>query len=155
MSIVFRYIYFLNSLQQNVCSDAFCVCAQYRAALLSLMVDTAVMLGAPQKAARVQMEKALDFETKLAHVKKAFAHKYMKRGPNGTTKDMFCFLLPQIIIPYENRTSENMYNRYTLSRLQRQLPQVFSFISLCCVLCGVVVNLSPLYCKDCGASFEK
>ncbi|XP_077592710.1 phosphate-regulating neutral endopeptidase PHEX [Stigmatopora nigra] len=68
----------------------------YRAALLSLMVDTAVMLGAPQKAARVQMEKALDFETKLAH----------------------------IIIPYENRTSENMYNRYTLSRLQRQIPQL-------------------------------
>ncbi|XP_061522221.1 phosphate-regulating neutral endopeptidase PHEX isoform X1 [Phycodurus eques] len=68
----------------------------YRAALLSLMVDTAVMLGAPQKAARVQMEKALDFETKLAH----------------------------ILIPFENRTSENMYNRYTLSRLQRQLPQL-------------------------------
>ncbi|XP_061777527.1 phosphate-regulating neutral endopeptidase PHEX [Nerophis ophidion] len=68
----------------------------YRAALLSLMVDTAVMLGAPEEAARVQMEKALDFETKLAH----------------------------IVIPYENRTSENMYNRYTLSRLQRHIPQL-------------------------------
>ncbi|XP_077365580.1 phosphate-regulating neutral endopeptidase PHEX [Festucalex cinctus] len=68
----------------------------YRAALLSLMVDTAVMLGAPQKAARVQMEKVLDFETKLAHM----------------------------VIPYENRTSENMYNRYTLSRLQRHIPQL-------------------------------
>lgn len=42
---------------------------QYRAALLSLMVDTAVMLGAPQKAALTQMEKALAFEIKLAHVK--------------------------------------------------------------------------------------
>ncbi|KAF3703796.1 Metalloendopeptidase -like protein PEX [Channa argus] len=28
-----------------------------------------------------------------------------------------------ILIPYENRTSENMYNRYTLSRLQRSIPQ--------------------------------
>uniref|UniRef100_A0A4W6BRE5 Phosphate regulating endopeptidase homolog, X-linked n=1 Tax=Lates calcarifer TaxID=8187 RepID=A0A4W6BRE5_LATCA len=67
----------------------------YRAALLSLMVDTAVMLGAPEKAALTQMEKALAFETRLAH----------------------------ILIPYENRTSENMYNRYTLSRLQRFIPQ--------------------------------
>ncbi|XP_042254880.1 phosphate-regulating neutral endopeptidase PHEX [Thunnus maccoyii] len=67
----------------------------YRAALLSLMVDTAVMLGAPEKAALTQMEKALAFETKLAH----------------------------ILIPYENRTSENMYNKYTLSRLQRHIPQ--------------------------------
>lgn len=32
------------------------------------MVDVAVMLGAPEAAARVQMEKALAFETKLAHV---------------------------------------------------------------------------------------
>ncbi|KAI3355443.1 hypothetical protein L3Q82_018279, partial [Scortum barcoo] len=67
----------------------------YRAALLSLMVDTAVMLGAPEKAALTQMEKALAFETNLAH----------------------------ILIPYENRTSENMYNKYTLSRLQRSIPQ--------------------------------
>uniref|UniRef100_UPI0037E91C72 phosphate-regulating neutral endopeptidase PHEX n=1 Tax=Semicossyphus pulcher TaxID=241346 RepID=UPI0037E91C72 len=67
----------------------------YRAALLSLMVDTAVMLGAPEKAAVTQMEKALAFETKLAH----------------------------ILIPYENRTSESMYNRHTLSRLQRTIPQ--------------------------------
>lgn len=42
---------------------------QYRAALLSLMVDTAIMLGAPEKTALTQMEKALAFETKLAHVK--------------------------------------------------------------------------------------
>lgn len=46
-----------------------CVSSQYRAALLSLMVDTAVMLGAPEKDARTQMENALAFETKLAHVK--------------------------------------------------------------------------------------
>lgn len=45
------------------------VSLQYRAALLSLMVDVAVMLGAPEKAALTQMEKALAFETKLAHVK--------------------------------------------------------------------------------------
>ncbi|KAF7214142.1 phosphate-regulating neutral endopeptidase PHEX isoform X1 [Nothobranchius furzeri] len=66
-----------------------------RAALLSLMVDVAVMLGASEKAAQAQMEKALAFETKVA----------------------------QILIPYENRTSENMYNKYTLSRLQRSIPQ--------------------------------
>lgn len=47
----------------------FCVPVQNRAALLSLMVDVAVMLGAPDAAARVQMEKALAFETKLAHVR--------------------------------------------------------------------------------------
>ncbi|XP_076026595.1 phosphate-regulating neutral endopeptidase PHEX [Genypterus blacodes] len=67
----------------------------YRAALLSLMVDVSVMLGAPQKAALAQMEKALAFEVQLA----------------------------QILIPFEARTSENMYNRYTLSRLQRHIPQ--------------------------------
>ncbi|KAM4606267.1 phosphate-regulating neutral endopeptidase PHEX [Polymixia lowei] len=67
----------------------------YRAALLALMVDVAVMLGAPEKAALTQMEEALAFETKLAH----------------------------ILIPFENRTSENMYNRYSLSRLQRSIPQ--------------------------------
>nr|XP_019965271.1 PREDICTED: phosphate-regulating neutral endopeptidase [Paralichthys olivaceus] len=59
------------------------------------MVDTAVMLGAPESSALTQMEKALAFETKVAH----------------------------ILIPYENRTSENMYNRYSLSRLQRSVPQ--------------------------------
>lgn len=72
----------------------------YRAALLSLMVDVAVMLGAPEKAALTQMEQALAFETKLAH----------------------------ILIPYENRTSENMYNKMSLSRLQRSIPG-FDWIS--------------------------
>ncbi|XP_030205182.1 phosphate-regulating neutral endopeptidase PHEX [Gadus morhua] len=67
----------------------------YRAALLSLMVDIAVMLGAPQKAARVQMEEVLAFEIKLA----------------------------KMLIPFEERTSENMYNKYTLSRLQRLIPK--------------------------------
>lgn len=67
----------------------------YRAALLSLMVDVAVMLGAPQKAAVAQMDQALAFETKLAH----------------------------ILIPYENRTSENMYNKYTVAQLKTLIPQ--------------------------------
>ncbi|KAK7881144.1 hypothetical protein WMY93_029553 [Mugilogobius chulae] len=67
----------------------------YRAALLNLMVDTAVMLGAQQKSAQTQMEKALAFETKVAH----------------------------ILIPYENRTSESMYNKYTIAQLQKAVPQ--------------------------------
>ncbi|XP_031705969.1 phosphate-regulating neutral endopeptidase PHEX [Anarrhichthys ocellatus] len=67
----------------------------YRAALLSLMVDTAVMLGAPEKAALTQMKETLDFETKLAH----------------------------ILIPYENRNSDNMYNKWSLSDLQSSIPQ--------------------------------
>lgn len=33
------------------------------------MVDVAVMLGAPEKEALTQMEKALAFETEVAHVK--------------------------------------------------------------------------------------
>uniref|UniRef100_A0A3Q1B2F8 Phosphate regulating endopeptidase homolog, X-linked n=1 Tax=Amphiprion ocellaris TaxID=80972 RepID=A0A3Q1B2F8_AMPOC len=65
----------------------------YRAALLSLMVDTAVMLGAPEKAAVINCEMRLISFTQT------------------------------ILIPYENRTSENMYNRYSLSRLQRSIPQ--------------------------------
>lgn len=73
---------------------------EYRAALLRLMVDVAVMLGAEEETAEPQMTEALAFEVKLAH----------------------------ILIPYENRTSENMYNKYTLSRLQRSIPQ-FSWLS--------------------------
>uniref|UniRef100_A0A3P8PAF9 Phosphate regulating endopeptidase homolog, X-linked n=1 Tax=Astatotilapia calliptera TaxID=8154 RepID=A0A3P8PAF9_ASTCA len=34
-----------------------------------------------------------------------------------------CSLCLQILIPYENRTSESMYHKYTLSRLQRSIPQ--------------------------------
>ncbi|TNN61377.1 Metalloendopeptidase PEX [Liparis tanakae] len=67
----------------------------YRAALLSWMVDTAVMLGAPEKAALTQMKEALDFETKVAH----------------------------ILIPYENRNSDTMYNKMSLSDLQSSIPQ--------------------------------
>uniref|UniRef100_A0A4W6BRE1 Phosphate regulating endopeptidase homolog, X-linked n=1 Tax=Lates calcarifer TaxID=8187 RepID=A0A4W6BRE1_LATCA len=36
---------------------------------------------------------------------------------------ILCINFESILIPYENRTSENMYNRYTLSRLQRFIPQ--------------------------------
>lgn len=30
------------------------------------------------------------------------------------------------MIPFENRTSENMYNKYSLSRLQKTVPEVSS-----------------------------
>ncbi|XP_063063489.1 phosphate-regulating neutral endopeptidase PHEX [Engraulis encrasicolus] len=73
---------------------------RYREALLSLMVDMAVMLGANQQTAEVQMRRVLDFEIKVA----------------------------QIMIPFENRTSENMYNRYSLSRWQRTVPE-FNWMS--------------------------
>ncbi|KAK7118470.1 hypothetical protein R3I94_022086 [Phoxinus phoxinus] len=66
----------------------------YREALLTLMVDVSVMLGADEQAAKTQMKPVLDFEMKLA----------------------------KIMIPYENRTSENMYNKYSLSKLQRTVP---------------------------------
>ncbi|KAG1943988.1 membrane metallo-endopeptidase-like [Pimephales promelas] len=66
----------------------------YREALLRLMVDVSVMLGADERAAEAQMKSVLDFEMKLA----------------------------KIVIPYENRTSENMYNKYSLSKLQRTIP---------------------------------
>ncbi|KAL1006229.1 hypothetical protein UPYG_G00069520 [Umbra pygmaea] len=72
----------------------------YRSALLNLMVDVAVMLGASQEAAETQMQDVLAFEIKLA----------------------------QIMVPFENRTSENLYNRYTISRLQRSIPQ-FNWLS--------------------------
>lgn len=42
---------------------------QYRTALLSLMVDVATMLGAQERTAQADMEKALAFETKLAQVR--------------------------------------------------------------------------------------
>lgn len=57
---------------ENIYSFASFVFLQNRNALLSLMVDVAVMLGAPKQAARAQLEKALDFETKVAHVKTKF-----------------------------------------------------------------------------------
>ncbi|XP_062841848.1 phosphate-regulating neutral endopeptidase PHEX [Trichomycterus rosablanca] len=66
-----------------------------REALLRLMVDISVMLGADTITAEGQMKAALEFEMKLA----------------------------QITIPFENRTSENMYNKYSLSKLQRTIPE--------------------------------
>ncbi|KAL7840654.1 hypothetical protein AOLI_G00259770 [Acnodon oligacanthus] len=71
-----------------------------REALLRLMVDVPVMLGAPEEAAEQQMKPVLDFEMKLA----------------------------QIMIPFENRTSESMYNKYSLSKLQRTIPE-FNWLS--------------------------
>lgn len=53
---------------------------QYRAALLSLMVDVAVMLGAPEKTAQAQMEQALAFETKVAHVKTQIKADLLQNG---------------------------------------------------------------------------
>ncbi|KAG7487325.1 hypothetical protein MATL_G00022030 [Megalops atlanticus] len=67
----------------------------YREALLSLMVDVAVMLGANQQTAQAQMKEAFAFEIELA----------------------------EILIPFENRTSESMYNKYSLSRLQKTVPE--------------------------------
>ncbi|XP_051970428.1 phosphate-regulating neutral endopeptidase PHEX-like [Xyrauchen texanus] len=67
----------------------------YREALFRLMVDVSVMLGANEQAAETQMKQVLDFEMKLA----------------------------QIVIPLENRTSENMYNKKSLSKLQRLIPE--------------------------------
>ncbi|KAJ8375579.1 hypothetical protein SKAU_G00061590 [Synaphobranchus kaupii] len=67
----------------------------YREALLSLMVDIAVMLGANQRSAQAQMKDILAFEIKLA----------------------------EIMIPFENRTSENLYNKYSLYRLQKTIPE--------------------------------
>ncbi|KAK1806315.1 hypothetical protein P4O66_000027 [Electrophorus voltai] len=66
-----------------------------REALLKLMVDLSVMLGANEQDAESQMKAVLDFEIQLS----------------------------QIVIPFENRTSENMYNKYTLSKLQRAVPE--------------------------------
>lgn len=37
-----------------------------------------------------------------------------------------------MLIPHENRTSENMYNKFTLSRLQRSLPQVLQMQQSVC-----------------------
>ncbi|XP_066534834.1 phosphate-regulating neutral endopeptidase PHEX [Hoplias malabaricus] len=71
-----------------------------REALWRLMVDVSVMLGADEQAAESQMKAVLDFEIKLA----------------------------QITIPFENRTSESMYNKYSLSKLQRTIPE-FNWLS--------------------------
>ncbi|MGH0173550.1 UNVERIFIED_CONTAM: hypothetical protein FKN15_066073 [Acipenser sinensis] len=67
----------------------------YRDALLKLMIDSAVLLGANSSEAETQMKEVLQLETRLA----------------------------EILIPFENRTTEAMYNKYSLSRLQRTVPQ--------------------------------
>ncbi|RXM99060.1 Phosphate-regulating neutral endopeptidase [Acipenser ruthenus] len=67
----------------------------YRDALLKLMIDSAVLLGANSSEAETQMKEVLQLETRLA----------------------------EILIQFENRTTEAMYNKYSLSRLQRTVPQ--------------------------------
>ncbi|XP_043928223.1 phosphate-regulating neutral endopeptidase PHEX [Protopterus annectens] len=67
----------------------------YRKALLKLMIDMAVYLGASSSTAKSDMKAVLQFETQLA----------------------------QITIPYENRTSETLYNKMTISDLQNMVPQ--------------------------------
>ncbi|KAG7280258.1 hypothetical protein CRUP_035385, partial [Coryphaenoides rupestris] len=42
----------------------------------------------------------------------------------------------RILVPFEERTSENMYNKYSLSRLQRLIPQT-SLVGACWGLVGV------------------
>ncbi|MGH0175926.1 UNVERIFIED_CONTAM: hypothetical protein FKN15_072138 [Acipenser sinensis] len=72
----------------------------YRDALLKLMIDSAVLLGANSSEAETQMKEVLQLETRLA----------------------------EILIPFENRTTEAMYNKYSLSRLQRTVPQMEELI---------------------------
>lgn len=96
------------------------------------MVDVAVMLGAPEKAAQAQMEQALAFETKLAHVNtprqiNAASIHASDAAPSPRKLHFECSSRDpcvQILVPYENRTSESMYNRYSISRLHRHIPEV-------------------------------
>lgn len=99
------------------------------------MVDVAVMLGAPEKAAQAQMEQALAFETKLAHVNTphlintASINRHSGPSDADSSPQKLQFkcsteLCVQILVPYENRTSESMYNRYSISRLHRHIPEV-------------------------------
>ncbi|XP_041067411.1 phosphate-regulating neutral endopeptidase PHEX isoform X2 [Carcharodon carcharias] len=66
-----------------------------RHALLQLMIDVAVLLGANTTTARIDMESVLEFEIKLA----------------------------KIIIPHSNRTSEALYNKLSILHLQQTIPQ--------------------------------
>ncbi|XP_078415680.1 phosphate-regulating neutral endopeptidase PHEX isoform X2 [Cetorhinus maximus] len=66
-----------------------------RHALLQLMIDVAVHLGANTTTARVDMESVLEFEIKLA----------------------------KILIPHSNRTSEALYNKLNILYLQQTIPQ--------------------------------
>uniref|UniRef100_UPI00398E758E phosphate-regulating neutral endopeptidase PHEX isoform X2 n=1 Tax=Pristiophorus japonicus TaxID=55135 RepID=UPI00398E758E len=66
-----------------------------RHALMKLMIDIAILLGANTTTAQADMETALVFETKLA----------------------------KILIPHNNRTSEALYNKFTVGHLQNTIPQ--------------------------------
>uniref|UniRef100_A0A8C8B042 Phosphate regulating endopeptidase homolog X-linked n=1 Tax=Otus sunia TaxID=257818 RepID=A0A8C8B042_9STRI len=67
----------------------------YRDAFLQFMVDTAVLLGANASRAEHDMKSVLRLEVKIA----------------------------EIMIPYENRTSEVMYNKMNISELSAMIPQ--------------------------------
>uniref|UniRef100_A0A663MCN5 Phosphate regulating endopeptidase homolog X-linked n=1 Tax=Athene cunicularia TaxID=194338 RepID=A0A663MCN5_ATHCN len=67
----------------------------YRDAFLQFMVDTAVLLGANASRAESDMKSVLRLEVKIA----------------------------EIMIPYENRTSEVMYNKMNISELSAMIPQ--------------------------------
>ncbi|KAM8976490.1 phosphate-regulating neutral endopeptidase PHEX [Pelodytes ibericus] len=67
----------------------------YREALLQLMVDVAVFLGANKTRAESDMKALINLETKLA----------------------------QITVPHDNRTSEAMYNKMSISELSEMIPQ--------------------------------
>uniref|UniRef100_A0A8B9DZD2 Phosphate regulating endopeptidase homolog X-linked n=1 Tax=Anser cygnoides TaxID=8845 RepID=A0A8B9DZD2_ANSCY len=67
----------------------------YRDAFLQFMVDTAVLLGANASRAESDMKSVLKLEVKIA----------------------------EIMIPYENRTSEVMYNKMNISELSAMIPQ--------------------------------
>ncbi|NWS38720.1 PHEX Metalloendopeptidase, partial [Probosciger aterrimus] len=73
----------------------------YRDAFLQFMVDTAVLLGANASRAESDMKSVLRLEVKIA----------------------------EIMIPYENRTSEVMYNKMTISELSAMIPQVPSWLA--------------------------
>ncbi|GAB0178492.1 phosphate-regulating neutral endopeptidase PHEX [Grus japonensis] len=67
----------------------------YRDAFLQFMIDTAVLLGANASRAESDMKSVLRLEVKIA----------------------------EIMIPYENRTSEVMYNKMNISELSTMIPQ--------------------------------
>ncbi|XP_006033986.1 phosphate-regulating neutral endopeptidase [Alligator sinensis] len=67
----------------------------YRDAFLQFMVDIAVLLGANATRAESDMKSVLRLEIKMA----------------------------EIMIPYENRTSENMYNKMNISELNTMIPE--------------------------------
>uniref|UniRef100_A0A8D0HRX0 Phosphate regulating endopeptidase X-linked n=1 Tax=Sphenodon punctatus TaxID=8508 RepID=A0A8D0HRX0_SPHPU len=67
----------------------------YKDSLLQFMVDTAVLLGANASRAESDMKSVLKLEIKIA----------------------------EIMIPHENRTSENMYNKMNISELSTMIPQ--------------------------------